>query len=387
MPGNFPGIVLIMKEIVLLGSTGSIGTQTLEVARRNNIRVKAITANRNIDLLEQQAREFLPEFVAVADENFYSDIKQRLSDTPIKVFAGIDSVCEAAAKKCDMVVNAVVGMVGLEPTLSAINAHNNIGLANKETLVVGGELVIASAKANGIQIIPIDSEHSAIFQSLMGNASNKLRSIILTASGGPFFGYGKEQLSSITVEQALKHPNWSMGAKITIDSATLMNKGLELIEAVRLFGVSPSQIEIVVHRQSILHSAVEYWDGSIIGQLGVPDMRIPIQFALTYPYRTESDARRLSLTDIGCLTFEKPDENTFSCLRLAKKAVEKGGNMPCILNKANEIAVDMFLSGRISFVQISEIIKNAIEKISYKKDLTLEIIKETEKETVELLNY
>lgn len=370
-----------MKEIVLLGSTGSIGTQVLEVARLHNITVKALSAGSNIKLLEEQARDFLPEYVCVADERKYLELKKSVSDIPVKVLCGKKGICELAALPCDSTVNAVVGMAGFVPTLTAINAGNNVALANKETLVVGGEIITAAAKEKGARLLPIDSEHSAIFQSLMGSMGNKLKRIILTASGGPFRGYTKERLANVTKEQALKHPNWSMGAKITIDSATMMNKGLELIEAVWLFGASAEQVEIVVHPQSILHSAVEFEDGSVIGQLGMPDMRIPIQLALTYPKRFNSPAKPLSLTDIGCLTFEKPDDRVFPCMDLARYALKKGGNMPCIMNKANEVAVRLFLEDRIRFFEISKKIRWAMENVSFSKELTPEIILDTEKET------
>lgn len=301
-----------MNDIILLGSTGSIGSQTLDVCRAHNISVKALSANSSTALLEKQAREFRPEYVCVSDEKYYSDIKSRLSDTDIKIEAGIDGLCRLASLKCGKVVNAVVGMVGLLPTLAAARAGNDIALANKETLVAGGKLVTDEVKRNGVKLLPIDSEHSAIFQCLMGAGGNRFSKLILTASGGPFYGRDRAFLSSVTKEQALKHPNWSMGAKITVDSATLMNKGLELIEAVRLFDASPEQIEIVVHRQSIIHSAVEFEDGAVIAQLGAADMRIPIQLALTYPKRLPCPARKLSLFDVGELTFGRADEETFS---------------------------------------------------------------------------
>ncbi len=372
-----------MKEIVLLGSTGSIGTQVLEVARLHNIRIKALSAGNNIKLLEEQAREFLPRYVCIADEKKFSDLKNALADTSVNVLGGSKGLCELAALSCDSVVNAIVGMAGFIPTLTAINAGNNVALANKETLVVGGEIIISAVKEKGIQLLPIDSEHSAIFQSLMGSMGNKPKKIILTASGGPFRAYSKEQIRNVTKEQALRHPNWSMGAKITIDSATMMNKGLELIEAVWLFGVMPEQVEIVVHPQSILHSAVEFEDGSVIGQLGMPDMRIPIQLALTYPKRYNSPAKPLSLADIGSLTFEKPDNDVFPCMNLAKEALKKGGNMPCIMNIANEVAVRQFLEDKIKFYQISEKIMWAMENVCFSKELSPEIILETEKETKE----
>lgn len=372
-----------MKEIVLLGSTGSIGVQTLEVALLHNIKIKALSANRNVKILAEQARKFSPEYVCIADENKFSEIKLLLNDTNIKILCGESGLCEISSLPCDKVVNAIVGMAGFMPTLCAINAHNDVALANKETLVVGGEIITHLAKEKKVDIFPIDSEHSAIFQSLLAGKPNKPKKIILTASGGPFRGYNAEQLKTVTKEQALKHPNWNMGAKITIDSATMMNKGLELIEAIWLFDVSPEQIEIVVHPQSILHSAVEFEDGAVIGQMGVPDMKIPIQLALTFPQRFSSSAKPLSLTDIGTLTFEKPDENVFSCIGLARAAIKKGGNMPCIMNCANEAAVDMFLNDRIKFYQIPEIIGKIMEKAEYKKELTPKIIMETQREVKE----
>ncbi len=364
--------------LTVLGSTGSIGTQTLDVARMHGYRIKAMSAHSNFRLAEEQAREFLPETVCMTDEKAYRELKARLADTDIKVTAGKEALCETAALSCDMVINAVVGMVGLEPTLAALNAKNRVGLANKETLVTGGELVEAAEKANNVDIVPIDSEHSAIFQSLMGNRGNKIEKIILTASGGPFFGYNKEQLKTVTMEQALHHPNWSMGRKITTDSATLMNKGLELIEAVRLFDVTPEQVEVVVHRQSILHSAVEYEDGAVIGQLGVPDMKIPIQFAVTYPKRLPSCSRKLSLFDVGTMTFERADEETFVCLAEARKAIAKGGTAPTVLNGANEAAVALFLDGKIPFYRIGELVCECCGSVPWNGDVTLASIAQSD---------
>lgn len=352
-------------EIVLLGSTGSIGTQTIEVCRAHNIRIKGLSAHKNLDLLEKQAREFLPEYVAVSDESNYSEIKRRLSDLNTKILAGSDGLCDLSAVSCDKTVNAVVGMAGLLPTLAAISVGNNVALANKETLVAGGEIVMKAAREKKVEITPIDSEHSAIYQCLLGAGENKVSKIILTASGGPFFGRTRAELENITKEQALRHPNWIMGEKVTIDSATMMNKGLELIEAVWLFGVKPAQIEITVHRQSVLHSAVEFEDGAIIAQLGSADMRIPIQFALTAPNRFPCPAKKLSLTEVGSLTFEKPDEKVFSCLSAAKKAIEMGGNAPCIVNCANEAAVSLFLEEKIGFLQIGEMVNSALSDVEY----------------------
>lgn len=368
----------IIKNIALLGSTGSIGTQTLDVCRMHGIKPIALCAAKNTELLEKQAREFMPGTVCIYDENRYNDMKQRLSDTDIKVLCGMDGLCEVASLKTDAVVNSVVGMVGLRPTFAALNAGNKVALANKETLVTGGELVMNKAKERDLPILPIDSEHSAIFQSLMASGGSKIERILLTASGGPFFGYTYESLKTVTKAQALKHPNWNMGQKITTDSATLMNKGLELIEAVWLFGVKPEQVEINVHRQSILHSAVEFEDGSVIGQMGVPDMRIPIQFALTYPERLPSPAKRLSLFDAGTLTFEKADEETFLCLRYAKKMIEKGGTACTILNSANEAAVGLFLADKIPFYRIGELVADACENIREHKEVTLGNILDSE---------
>ena len=366
------------KTLVVLGSTGSIGTQTLDVARMHGYGIAALSAHTNYELAEKQAREFRPETVCMTDEAAYKELKVRLADTDIKVTYGKETLCETAAIPCDMVINAVVGMVGLEPTLAALNARNRVGLANKETLVTGGELVKAAEKANGTDIVPIDSEHSAIFQSLMGNSGNKIEKIILTASGGPFFGYNKEKLKTVTMEQALHHPNWNMGRKITTDSATLMNKGLELIEAVRLFDVTPEQVEVVVHRQSILHSAVEYEDGAVIGQLGVPDMKIPIQFAVTYPRRLPSCSKKLSLFDVGTMTFERADEETFVCLAEARKAIAKGGTAPTILNGANEAAVAAFLDGKIPFYRIGELVSGCCAKLRHTDKVTLQTISEAD---------
>ncbi len=366
-----------MKEIVVLGSTGSIGVQTLDVCREHNIRVKALAVNSSVKQLEEQAREFHPEYVCIFDENYYSELYTRLADTDIKVLSGMEGLCALARFKCDTVVNSVVGMVGLLPTLEAAKAGNDIALANKETLVAGGRLVTDCVRDNNVKLLPIDSEHSAIFQCLLGAEGNRVEKILLTASGGPFFGKSRAELETVTREQALKHPNWSMGAKITIDSATLMNKGLELIEAVRLFDVTPEQVEIVVHRQSIVHSAVEFEDGAVIAQLGTADMRIPIQLALTYPKRLPCPAKRLSLFDVGTLTFAKADEETFSCLAAARRAIAREGNAPCIVNSANEAAVAMFLRDEIRFLDIGEVVMAALENVYFIADPSLEDILET----------
>lgn len=366
-----------MKNIVILGSTGSIGTQTLDVCRMHGFGVRALSAGSNTELLEKQAREFHPEYVCIFNENAFSDMKQRLSDTNFKVLCGMEGLCELARLDCDIVVNSVVGMVGLVPTLEAAKAGNDIALANKETLVAGGRLVTDCIKQNNVQLLPIDSEHSAIFQCLIGAGENRPSKILLTASGGPFYGKTRDDLRKVTVEQALKHPNWSMGAKITIDSATLMNKGLELIEAVRLFDVRPEQVEIVVHRQSIIHSAVEFEDGAVIAQLGSADMRIPIQLALTYPERLPSPAKKLSLFDVGQLTFGRADEGTFTCLAAAKKAISLEGNAPCIVNSANEAAVALFLDRKIKFLDIGDVVNGALETVKFIAQPTLEDILDT----------
>lgn len=351
------------KTVSILGSTGSIGTQSLEVCEKHGFNVVGLSANNNIDLLEQQTRKFSPEYVCIYNEENYSELKQRLSDTGVKVLCGMEGLCEIASlEQNDIVLNSVVGMVGLLPTLTAINAGKDVALANKETLVAGGEIVMSSAKEKGVTIYPVDSEHSAIFQCLQGNKREQLSKIILTASGGPFFKKTYEELKKVTKADALRHPNWSMGNKITIDSATLMNKGLEFIEAKWLFDLTPEQIEIVVHRQSVVHSAVEYNDYSVIAQLGVPDMKIPIQYALLYPDRMECPTKRLSLTDYGSLTFEKPDYETFKCLSSAIKAIKTGGAYPCLVNSANEEAVKAFLNDEIPFIEIGEIVSSVMEK-------------------------
>lgn len=353
------------KTVSILGSTGSIGTQSLEVCEKHGFNVTALSANNNIELLEKQARKFNSKYVCIYNPEKYSQLKQNLSDTGIKILCGMEGLCEIASlPQNDIVLNSVVGMVGLLPTLTAINAGKDIALANKETLVAGGEIVMSSAKEKNVKIYPVDSEHSAIFQCLQGNKREQLSKIILTASGGPFFKKTYEELKKVIKADALKHPNWSMGNKITIDSATLMNKGLEFIEAKWLFDLTPEQIEIVVHRQSVVHSAVEYNDYSVIAQLGVPDMKIPIQYALLYPDRMECPTKRLSLTDYGCLTFEKPDYETFKCLSSAIKAIKMGGAYPCLVNSANEEAVKAFLNDEIPFIQIGEIVSSVIEKFA-----------------------
>lgn len=356
-----------MDSFSLLGSTGSIGTQAIDVARKHNLRITALAVNSNIKALENQVREFKPKMVCVYDDTKYHDLKLALADTNTKILTGMDGLCEISVdKSADIMLNSVVGMVGLLPTLSAIAVGTPIALANKETLVAGGQIVMEACKRKNVQIYPVDSEHSAIFQCLQGNKRSQLSKIILTASGGPFFNKTKKDLENVTVEQALNHPNWSMGNKITIDSATLMNKGLEFIEAKWLFDLQPNQIEIVVHRQSVLHSAVEFNDYSVIGQLGYPDMKIPIQYALLYPERVECPTKRLSLTDYGTLTFEKPDFNTFDCLSICIDAITKGGIYPCVANASNEVAVHNFLNGKIKFLQIGEIVRKTVNSFDFK---------------------
>lgn len=350
-----------MKTISLIGSTGSIGTQTLDVCRKHNIKVKALAAKSNVKLLAEQAHEFSAEYVCIYDEDKYRELKILMSDTGAEIACGMDGLCKAAELDgIDLFVNSVVGMVGLLPTLKAVESGNDVALANKETLVAGGAIVMKAARDKNVNIYPIDSEHSAIFQCLQGNSRKQLRKIILTASGGPFFGKTKAELRNVTVEQALDHPNWSMGNKITIDSATLMNKGLEFIEAKWLFDVSPDNIEIVVNRESVLHSAVEYDDHSVIAQLGTPDMKIPIQYALLYPQRLECDVKPLSLTDYGTLAFYKPDLETFDCLSSCIEAIKRGGAYPCIVNGVNEEAVRLFLERKIPFLKIGELVKESL---------------------------
>lgn len=369
------------ENLSILGSTGSIGKQSLDVCRKCGYGVKALTAFSSVDEIEKQAREFKPEKVALVDEKAAADLKIKLADTDIKVLGGMDGVCECAEiQSADTVLNSVVGMAGLKPTLTAIYAGKKIALANKETLVAGGQLVMSEAKKHSVEILPVDSEHSAIFQCLQGKPTNKaLKKIILTASGGPFFGKTADELRDVTVEKALKHPNWSMGAKITIDSATMMNKGLELIEAVWLFSVKPDDIDIVVHRESIVHSAVEYDDNSVIAQLGLPDMRIPIQYALTYPERFESPVGELSLSQIGKLTFFEPDYETFRCISLCRKAINMGGLYPAAVNSANEQANLMFRQGKIGFLDIADRVEAVLEKTPHYDNYTFEDILEIDK--------
>ena len=363
-----------MKDLIILGSTGSIGTQSLEVAREQGYSVSGLVAGSNIDLLEKQAREWKPKTVAVFNEQSAKDLKLRLADTDVKVLSGSEGVCQVASGEGDTVINAIVGIAGLKPTLSAIESGKTIALANKETLVTGGEIVNRKAKEKGVKILPVDSEHSAIFQSLQGAPKGSLKKILLTASGGPFFGKKKSDLENVTVKEALNHPNWSMGAKITIDSATLMNKGLEVIEAVHLFGIPADNIEVLVHRQSIIHSGVELSDGAVIAQLGTPDMRLPIQYALTYPERSNYAFEKLDLFKVGTLTFEKPDTDTFRCLPLCIKAINEGGILPTVVNGANEEAVRLFLDGKCKFLQIAELVEKALNSVNNIKDFTLDDI-------------
>ena len=368
-----------MKSLIILGSTGSIGTQALEVCERQRYKVNGLAAGGNIDLLEVQARKFGVKTVAVFDQNKAKQLKIKLKDTDIKVLSGADGVCELASSDADIALNAIVGIAGLRPTLAAIESGKDIALANKETLVTGGDIVNRKAREKGVKILPVDSEHSAIFQSLQSAPKGSLKKILLTASGGPFYGKKIKDLENVTVKDALNHPNWSMGAKITIDSATLMNKGLEVIEAVHLFGIPASDIEVLVHRQSIVHSGVELSDGAVIAQLGTPDMRLPIQYALTYPERSDFCFEKLSLSDIGTLTFEKPDTETFRCLPLCISAITEGGLEPTAVNGANEQAVKLFLEGKIKFLQIAELVEKALVSAQNKKDFTLEDILLTDK--------
>lgn len=363
-----------MRTISILGSTGSIGTQTLEVVDvLGNIKIGAITGNQNIKLLEEQARKYRPRLVAVMDEDKAKELRTRLQDTSCQVVSGMDGLIEAATlPEADTVVTSVVGNIGLRPTFAAMEAGKNIALANKETLVSAGQLVMDLAKKKGIQIYPVDSEHSAIFQSLQGNSGNVIRRILLTASGGPFRGKKREELLHIKAADALRHPNWSMGKKITIDSATLMNKGLEVMEAKWLFGVDVSQIEVLIHPQSIVHSAVEYEDGAIMAQMGEPDMRVPIQYALTYPKRMANPFPKIDFTQRTNLTFDQPDLETFRCLALAYRALEIGGTMPAVLNGANEIAVARFLDGKIGFLDIPVLIEKTMQAYTVKQTYTLE---------------
>ena len=375
------------KNISLLGSTGSIGTQSLDVAKMHGYNIKCLTANSRVDVIEQQIRQFKPELVCMMSEKAASELKTKIADTSTKVTCGMQGLIECATYEgADTVLNSVVGMVGLQPTLEAIKAKKTIALANKETLVAGGHLVTNLAKENGVSILPVDSEHSAIFQAMQG-APNKqsIKKIILTASGGPFFGKTIDELESVTPADALKHPNWDMGAKITIDSATMMNKGLEFIEAKWLFDMPNDDIEIVVHRESVVHSAIVYQDNSMIAQLGVPDMRIPIQYALTYPERLESPVKYLSLADYGKLTFFEPDYETFKCIDVCRNAIELGGLHPAAANGANEESVRLFLNGKIKFTDIAYLNNEAMKRADDIENFTLADVLEADRKAREFV--
>ena len=362
-----------MKKIAILGSTGSIGTQTVDILPSIDAQVTALTTNKRIGLLETQARALRPKMVCAFDEAAARDLKIKLADTDIRVLSGMDGLTACAAESgADIVVTAVVGMVGLLPTLAAIDAGKDIALANKETLVCAGELVMRAAREKGVKILPVDSEHSAIFQCAQAAQGNRIAKILLTASGGPFFGKTAAEMRGVTREQALRHPTWSMGAKITIDSATMMNKGLELIEAMWLYDMDPEDIEIVVHRESIVHSAVEFADGAVIAQLGTPDMRLPIQYALTWPARVPCRAPHLSLTEIAKLTFYPPDYEAFPALELARRAAREKGDRGAVLSGANEAAVGLFLDGKIGFADIAARVAHALDSIPYQRELTLD---------------
>ncbi|MBE7049295.1 MAG: 1-deoxy-D-xylulose-5-phosphate reductoisomerase [Ruminococcaceae bacterium] len=362
-----------MKNISILGSTGSIGTQALEVADIcGDVCIKGLSANSNVELLEKQIRKYRPEKACIMNEKLYPELKNKVSDTSTKIVSGIEGLCEVACiNDTESVLTSVVGNIGLLPTVEAINAGKNILLANKETLVTAGSIIMPMAKEKNIKILPVDSEHSAIFQCIQGAGDNKISKILLTASGGPFFGMKKEELKTKRASDALKHPNWTMGAKITIDSSTLMNKGLEVIEACWLFDVSYEKIEVYVHRQSIVHSMVEFEDNSVIAQLGIPDMKLPIVYAINYPKRKTQVSEKLNLFEVGTLTFEKADTETFECLSLAYRAIREGGTMPAVMNAANEIAVEKFLLGEIGFLDIPEIIKQTMNAHTLVSDISI----------------
>jgi 1-deoxy-D-xylulose-5-phosphate reductoisomerase len=370
------------KRIALLGSTGSIGTQALDVISRfpEEFAVEALTAGNNIDLLIQQARKFLPDSVVIGNPVHYNLLKESLKDLPVKVYAGDDAIDQVVTgRNIDIVIASMVGYSGLKPTLAAIRAGKNIALANKETLVAAGQIICKATLDSGSKIIPVDSEHSAILQCLAGETGNPVEKITLTASGGPFLNFSQDKLETVKPEDALRHPNWDMGNKVTIDSASMMNKGLEVIEAKWLFDLKPEQIEVIIHPQSIIHSFVHFADGSVKAQLGIPDMRVPILYALSYPDRLRSDLPRLNLIECNSLTFQQPDLKRFRNLTLAYSALKRGGNMPCALNAANEIAVNAFLKRRISFLQIPDVVEQAMGKTDFSADLSLELIEITDK--------
>ncbi len=358
----------MQKQVAILGSTGSIGTQTLEVIEKNpdHFKLEILTARNNADVLIAQSRKFLPNHVVITNEDKYNYVSRNLSDLPVKVYAGTDALEQIVEMdSVDIIMSALVGFSGLQPTLRAIRAGKDIALANKETLVVGGDLVIRSAIENNVNIYPVDSEHSAIFQCIVGEEMNPIEKIILTASGGPFLGKDREYLRHVTREEALKHPNWCMGDKITIDSASLMNKGLEVIEAKWLFDLRPEQIEVIIHPQSIIHSLVQFEDGSLKAQLGIPDMKLPIQYALGFPKRLKSDLERFSFSSYPNLTFQSPDMKIFPNLSLAYRALNKGGNMPCVLNAANEVTVNAFLEGKLGFFNMSDVIEKTMNSVAF----------------------
>ena len=376
-----------MKKIAILGSTGSIGTQTLAVAdEHSDIEIVAMSCGKNIDLFEKQIRKYKPKLVSVWSDDDARKLKLSISEMDVKVESGMDGLLSVATvDESEILVTAIVGMLGIRPTIAAIEAGKTIALANKETLVTAGHIIMPLAKKNNVQILPVDSEHSAIFQSLQGNDNNKISRILLTASGGPFRGMTRQQMADIQVEDALKHPNWEMGRKITIDSSTMVNKGLEVMEAKWLFDVELEQIQVVVHPQSVIHSAVEYEDGAVIAQLGTPDMRLPIQYALYYPKRNTLSGKRLDLFELGSLTFEKPDIDNFKGLDLAYKAMRLGGNIPTAFNAANEKAVDLFLNRKIKYLQITDIIESVMDECEYIDSPSVEQILETEKRAYEYI--
>ena len=376
-----------MKKIVILGSTGSIGIQTLDVIEKNSdLQAVALSANENIEKLEEQIRQFSPSIVCVYEEKAAAQLAVKVADCPVKIVSGMEGLEEIAVlPDSDIVVTAVVGMIGIRPTIAAIRAGKDIALANKETLVTAGHIIMPLAKEYGVHILPVDSEHSAIFQALNGENPKQIHKILLTASGGPFRGMKKEELENVTLEQALHHPNWAMGKKITIDSATMVNKGLELMEARWLFDVPVDKVQIIVQPQSLIHSMVEFEDRGIIAQMGTPDMRLPIQYALCYPHRRFLDSQAVDFTKLGAITFEEPDMDTFYALRLAYEAGRKGGSLPTVLNAANELAVSLFLKKQISFVQITQIIRQCMEHHKIIANPTLEEILSVEKETYELV--